>query len=95
MWVKGKFGLVFFNDYDNLLWLMFGFSDNKVKLCLYNKNDKKVSVYDNHINDIDNKELGNPTKLSVHNSLVLFLPGDFNEDGEEENPVLQLIYLKN
>jgi hypothetical protein len=93
-----KYLMASFNDYDNFLFLRFVprmHPSGDLKFYIYDKKKKKGMVYNDGKNDIDSQMVGNFTKLSVGNKLVCILPGNVDENGEEENPILQFFHLKN
>lgn len=70
----------------------------ELKFYLYNKISKSGKVYSRISNDIDSNNVGwfiNLNYLSNYdNCLVCTLPGELDENGQENNPTLQIIYLK-
>ena len=59
-------------------------------LYLYNKNNLQGKVYDTVINDLDNRELGIPTRYSNNNKFIFWM----HSDNEDNNPILQILHLK-
>jgi hypothetical protein len=93
-----KYMLGSFNDYDNFLLLRYipvKQAEANLKLYIYDKRKKEGMVYTDSKNDIDGQMIGNITRLSVGNRLVCILPGNIDKEGQEENPILQIIHLKN
>jgi hypothetical protein len=90
-----KYSLTLFLDSDHFMILLFAPpKDGAGKNVLFDKRTKQSFVIESFFNDIDDKLVGMPTQASCSNSVVFLLPGEVL-DGEEENPILQIIHLKN
>jgi hypothetical protein len=70
----------------------------ELKFYLYNKTSKSGKVYSSINNGIDSNEVGwflNLNHLSYSDDCMVFeLSGDLDENGQENNPVLQVVHLK-
>lgn len=86
---RKAYSIVFFNETQHY-YLMTYASLSDVKVCLYNKKNNIVAVYNSIHNDIDGI-LGNPTRLSINNTMTLVVK---NNNSDEGNPFLQILYFK-
>ena len=86
------FSLVFFNESNCFMMWTFAsvMYENGMKIYLYNKNNLQGKVYDTVINDLDNRELGIPTRYSNNNKFIFWM----HSDNEDNNPILQILHLK-
>jgi len=89
---ENAYSLAFYNESGNFMMWTFAsiIPGNGVKIYLYNKKKVRGKVYDSINNDIDNRELGIPTRFSNNNRFIFWS----NNNDEESNPILQILHLK-
>jgi hypothetical protein len=96
---KKAYGLICYNETDKLSLFtfasIFNNTDPEIRLYLYDKQINSGDVYRDIKNDIDNIEMGVPTRLSVNNNLIFVCQGWGNNEGDYNNPVLQIVHIKN
>jgi hypothetical protein len=83
-------------DYGNLLKISFGKLNQTGLMCFYNKKQGTMKIYSNGKNDIDGNETALMETDFVFNSIIhSFCQSTVNDEVfDENNPVLQRIYLK-
>ncbi len=83
------YSLVSYDETSNFIFLTYGSMISKTtRLCIYNKNSKKVENYNDVKNDLDQKEIGIPTRYSENKAIFIL------NKNENENPLLQIFHFK-
>jgi len=83
-----------FADYEDLLYFSIYKPEHFGKMCLYNKTTNEYHIYSDGNNDIDGKEIGVASNITINNQMVSIVSGELSETFEENNPRLQIIHLK-